>query len=170
MHVLKSTILATILAVPLVSAAGQEPPSSLEPQRMGHVTLSHQARRVTACVAKPANKSGCSATRQAVDSATSLVLRPVVAADVASKDRREPQKIALPKDGATPRKLDLGVGIWEIEWPGRNDKDRFFVAEHDEFAVKLRTDIGTCSKVKDECRLKADQTRLTVSIPQRCRR
>ncbi|MBE7485143.1 MAG: hypothetical protein HS104_34895 [Polyangiaceae bacterium] len=171
MRVLKATILAAIVALPLVSAAGQQPPSSLEPLRRGTVSLSHEATRVTACTAKvEQQKLSCVPTRQAADSSTTLTLKPVAGNDVASKDRREAQQVALPKDGTQVQKLELGVGIWEIEWPGRSEKDRFFVAERDEFAVKLRTEIGACQKAKDECRLKTDRTQLTVNIPQRCRR
>lgn len=171
MRALKATILAAVVAMPLVSAAGQEPPSSLEPVRRGTVNISHEARRVTACTAKvEQQKTSCVATRQAADSSTTLTLKPVSEGDVATKDRREAQHVALPKEGGQVQKLELGVGIWEVEWPGRSEKDRFYVAEHDEFAVKLRTDIGACKKQKDECRLKADQTQLEVNIPQRCRR
>jgi hypothetical protein len=171
MRALKATILAAIVGMPLVSAAGQEPPSSLEPMRRGTVSLSHEANRVTACTPKVAEqKLTCVSTRQAADSTTTLTLKPVAGEDVTNKDRREAQQIALPKESGQVQKLELGVGIWEIEWPGRVEKDRFFVAENDEFAVKLRTEIGTCKKVKDECRLKSDQTQLEVKIPQRCRR
>lgn len=170
MRVLKAGILAAIVAIPLVSSAGQEPPSSLEPMRHGTVNLSHEARRVTACTAKvEPQKTTCVATRQAADSTTKLTLKPVAGGDPTAKDRREAREISLPKD-TQAQKLELGVGVWEIEWPGRSDKDRFFVAEHDEFDVKLRTEIGACKKQKDECRLKTDSTSLTVNIPQRCRR
>jgi len=171
MRALKATILAVIVATPLVSAAGQEPPSSLEPLRHGTVNLSHEANRVTACTPKVDHqKLSCTATRQAIDSTTAVTLKPVAGGDVATKDRREAQQVSLPKEGGQLQKLELAVGVWEIDWPGRNERDRFYVAENDEFAIKLRTDVGSCKKVKDECKLKTDQTQLVVNIPQRCRR
>lgn len=171
MRAFKATILAAIVSIPLVSAAGQEPPSSLEPVRTGKVAFSHDARRVIACTAKvEQNKTTCVPSRQVADAATSLTLRPVASGDVSAKDTREPVQLKLAKEAGQVQKLDLAVGVWEIEWPGRNDKDRFFVADHDEFSVKLSTEIGGCTKKKNECRLKTDRTRLEVSIPERCRR
>ncbi|MBI3202821.1 MAG: hypothetical protein HYZ29_14880 [Myxococcales bacterium] len=171
MRIFKATILAAIVSIPLVSAAGQQPPSSLEPARTGTVTFSHDARRVTACTAKvEQTKTTCVPTRQIAEATTSAMLRPVASGDVTAKDSREAVPLKLAKEAGHVQKLDLAVGIWELEWPGRSDKDRFFVADRDEFSVKLSTEIGGCTKKKNECRLKTDRTRLEVSIPERCRR
>ncbi|MBK7584617.1 MAG: hypothetical protein IPI67_31070 [Myxococcales bacterium] len=171
MRALKATILAAIVAVPLAAAAGQAPPNSFDSVRRGKVNLSHQALRITACVAKvEQQKTTCVPTADTTDSSTTITLRPVSQGDVASKDKREPREVSLSKDANAVEKLELGVGVWELDWPARNQKDRFFVAEGDEFAVKLHTQVGACTKTKDECRLKTDQTKLEVKIPKRCRR
>ena len=169
MRMLSASILAAIVALPLVSAAGQEPPSSLEPGQRGIVHLSHAATRVVACTLNK-QKQTCSADKQAVDSSATVTLNPIVDAQITSKDKREPVQVSLPKEGGLPQKLALGTGVWEVAWPGRNEKDRFFVADNDEFDIKLATQIGSCKKVKDSCNLKADQTQLQVKIPARCKR
>ena len=171
MRALKASILAAILSVPLVSAVGPQTPGSLDPVRTGAVSFIHDARRVVACSAKvEQNKTTCIATRQIADASTSLTLRPVASGDVTAKDTREAVQFKLPKESGYVQKLDLAVGTWELDWPGHSDKDRFFVADRDEFAVKLSTEIGACVKNKTECRLKTDRTRLEVKIPNRSRR
>ena len=168
MRMLSASILAAIIALPLVSSAGQEPPSSLEPGQRGTVNLSHAAVRVVSCALN--KKLTCSAAKQGVDSSATVSLNPIPDAQITSKDKRESVQVSLPKEGGVAQKLVLGMGVWEVAWPGRIEKDRFFVAENDEFDVKLTTQIGTCKKVKDACSLKADQTHLQVKIPLRCRR
>ena len=169
MRILSASILAVILAVPLVSSGGQEPPSSLEPGQRGTVNLSHAATRVIACTLNK-QKQTCLSEKQAVDSSASVTLNPIADAQIATKDKREPVQVSLPKEGGTPQKLTLGVGVWEVAWSGRTEKERFFVAENDEFDVKLVTQVGTFKKVASACSLKSDKTSLSVKIPARCKR
>ncbi|MFO0565133.1 MAG: hypothetical protein U0263_05695 [Polyangiaceae bacterium] len=168
-RLLTATLLAGVTLAPLVSSAGQAPPSSLEAERSGKVLLSHVAKRITECTASSKDgKLVCSANRESVDPATSVMLEPVPDGSVSRKDRREARTLTLPKEGKA--NVTLGVGTWEVAWPGRVERDRFYVAEGDEFAIELRTEVGACKKVKNECRLKTDQTKLEVKIPARCRR
>ncbi|MFO0571676.1 MAG: hypothetical protein U0263_38970 [Polyangiaceae bacterium] len=169
MRMFSASIIAAIVALPLVSAAGQEPPSSLDPGQRGTVNLSHAATRVVACSLNK-QKQTCTADKEPADSSSTVTLSPIITAQITGKDKREPVQVSLPKDGGVPQKLVLGVGVWEVVWPGRSERDRFFVAENDEFDVKLSTQIGTCKKAKDTCNLRADQTQLQVKIPQRCKR
>ena len=170
LRMLSTVILASLVAFPLASAA-DEPPSSLEPARHGSLTLSHEATRVIACTAKrEANKLVCAPETASMDSSTNITLRPVAGGQVGAKDKRQPVQVALPQDGTQVKKLDLPVGVWELEWPARANHDRFFMAESDDFAIQLRTEVGSCRKVNDDCVLKADKTQLDVKIPKRCKR
>jgi hypothetical protein len=169
MRMLSASILAAILGLPLVSSGSQEPPSSLDPGQHGTVNLSHTAKRVKACAFNKQRQT-CTAEKESVDSSTSVTLTPIADAQIATKDKRETVVVHLGKEGGVAQKLQLGVGVWEIAWPGKQEKDRFFVAENDEFDVKLVTQVGSCKKDQDRCALKPDANLVQVKIPARCRR
>jgi hypothetical protein len=164
---LTAIVLGGGLALPLASP-GQKPPSSLEPVHRGVVSFSHDAKRVVACNAK---RDGgilvCLGQREPTDAATELELRPISQSTLVGQDKREQVHVAVNRD---PRRVELGIGLWEIDWPGRNQHDRFYVADADEFGIGLRTEVGSCKKAGKDCALKTDETVLEVKIPKRCRR
>lgn len=164
-----TAILAAALCLPLVSSAEEGPPTSLDEPR-GIVKLTHEATRVTACTTKK-TRSGirCVAERQPADSSTQVVLSPVKQG-ITQKEKREPINVACPKDGGQIVELDLGAGLWELDWPVRNRRERFQLAEGEEMAIRLLTRTGVCLPVKNECVLKTDRTEVDVGIPKHARR
>jgi hypothetical protein len=171
LRALSAVILASLLGIPLVSTAEPNPPSSLEPVHHGELSVSHEATRVVACNPKTEGKKReCVPERQSADSSATLTLNPVREGQIGGKDKRAPIQVNLPKDGGLSQKLDVPVGLWELSWPARSERDRFYMAEGDEFAIQLKTQVGACRRVKDECVLKTDKTQLEVAIPKRCRR
>jgi hypothetical protein len=171
LRTLSAVFLASIVALPLISAAEPKPPSSLEPVHHGSLSLSHEASRIVACNAKlEGKKLECVPERQSADSSAALTLNPIHEGQIGDKDKRQPVQIALPKEGGQAQKLELPVGLWELQWPARTEHDRFYMAQGDEFAIVLKTVVGACRKLKDDCVLRTDKTQLDVAIPKRCRR
>ena len=144
-------------------------PSSLDPTR-GTLTLTHDAARAIACAAKNApGKLECSAERQSIDASADLLLTPVQH-DVTKKDSRKPMPVALPKDSGKPVHLELGAGLWDIEWPARSRSGRFQLLEKEELSIKLTTRLGACEPAKTECVLKTDRVEASLTIPKDARR
>lgn len=155
-------------AMSLVPA--EKPPSSLGEAQTGRVTFTHTSQRVVACNAKGKGKDlKCRSDRVSLDATTSVTLHPTPSAEVADKDKRQPVSIGLPKTSG-PVEVSLAAGVWEIDWPGRNESDRFFVGAGDEFGIRLATQSGICKKQKDECILATDHSAQRVTIPKECRR
>lgn len=166
---LGAAALAAILTLSVVSVAGEQPPTSLDPAR-GTVTLTHSATRAVGCIAKSTlKKLECKPERQDIDASADLVLTPVQH-DVTKKDKRKPVPVALPKDSQKPVHLELGAGLWDIEWPARGRSGRFQLLEREELAIKLTTRVGACEPVKTECVLKTDRVETSLAIPKDARR
>lgn len=168
---LRSLFLSLFLAGGSLSLVpAEKPPSSLAPGQSGRVTFSHTSDRVVACTAKGKGKDlKCVADKMASDASTSLTLRPTPSSEVAEKDKRQPVSVALPKT-AGPIEVALAAGVWEIEWSGRSEHERFYVGRGDEFAISLATQVGSCKRQKDDCVLGTDKTTQQVTIPKECRR
>jgi hypothetical protein len=165
------TVLGGGFALSFAPSTRQQPPSSLEPVHRGVVSFSHEATRVVACTRKTEGKKlQCSPEREPTDASTSLVLHPIAESAIVAKDQRQNVQVSLPKEGGHAEKVDLGVGLWEMDWAGPQDRHRFYVSEGDEFGIQLRTALGACKKVKDDCVLRTDKTLREVKIPDRCRR
>jgi hypothetical protein len=168
---LRSLFLSFFLAGGSLSLVPTEkPPSSLEPTQSGRVTFTHTSERVIGCSAKGKGKDlKCVADKAASDASTSLVLRPSSSSQVAEKDKRQPVTVSLP---ASPRPVEitLGSGVWEIDWSGRSERERFYVGGGDSFNIGLASESGSCKRQKDDCLLATDKTTHKVAIPKECRR
>lgn len=162
-------ILAAIPCMPLSSPAGNEPPSSLDEAR-GTVTFVHVAERVVACT--PKKSQGlltCEPERQPVDASTEIALSPVQQG-VSRKDNRKPVSVSLPKDGTQGARVELGIGLWDLDWSAKSRQARFALGEREELGIRLTTTLGACQLVKDECSLKTDVSRVELTVPRHARR
>jgi hypothetical protein len=147
----------------------EKPPSSLAPQS-GKVAFSHASQKTIGCVPKGKGKDlKCSPELTTIDRSAAIKLHPVATPDVTEKDGRQAVNVSIPRGTATVE-VPLARGVWELEWPGRSERDRFFVARGDELSIALTTRLGSCKKAKDECVLNTDGTAQKVSIPKESRR
>jgi hypothetical protein len=147
----------------------QKPPSSLLPQS-GKVAFTHQSQKTIGCSAKGKGKDlKCVAELANADSSTFLTLRPVKSADPVTKDVRENVSVSLPRANAAVD-VTLSRGVWELDWPPRRERERFFVEGGDDLAIGLSTQMGSCKRTKDECSLVTEGATQKVSIPRESRR
>jgi hypothetical protein len=162
------TGLASGRAVDAPRVPRNDPPSSLDPGPTGKVKLSHENRRAVSCAAQrnKKNEITCKVERVDADSATTLVLHPIAPARIAVKDKRPNVTVSFASQvGKQEKTLELGVGDWEIEWPGHDKFPRFRIHEGDDFLIKLRTDTGKCKKQKDECVLSTRDSSRECTVP-----
>lgn len=147
----------------------EKPPSSLAPQS-GKVAFSHATQKTIGCVPKGKGKDlKCSPELASIDRSAAVTLHPVADPSVTENDKRQTVTVSLPK-GTNTAEVSLARGVWELEWSGRSEHDRFFVAGGDELSILLTTQLGSCKKVKEECQLFTDTTAQKVNIPKDSRR
>jgi hypothetical protein len=171
-HVTLSLIAVLLFAGGIRANPGQapeaDPPSSLEPaDPRGEILFSHRHRRVAGCeVERKRDKSTCRARERDADSATSLTLRPVLTRRLTGEDRREQIRIDFPSErGRLTQRHSLGVGDWEIDWPGHANRDRFRVDDGDAYEIRLRSISGKCRLVREACSLVTRASSRQVAIP-----
>lgn len=159
------TFFMTGSAMALIPA--EKPPSSLLP-RSGKVTLRHSAQKTIGCVQKSKGRDlKCVPEFSTITRSAGLTLHPVTGPDVSDKDPRQAVKITLSKEAVD---VPLARGVWELEWHGRSERDRFFVGRGDELAIGLFTQLGGCKKSEDECVLSTEGSIQKVNIPKDSRR
>lgn len=146
----------------------EKPPSSLQPQA-GRVAFSHSSQKTIGCTSKGKGKDlKCSPELTNIDRGATITLHPVRGAGVSDKDARQTVNVSLP--GSAPVEVPLSRGVWELEWSGRSERDRFYVGGGDELSITLSTVLGACKKQKDECLLSTEGTSRKVNIPKDSRR
>ncbi|MBX3184211.1 MAG: hypothetical protein KIT72_01700 [Polyangiaceae bacterium] len=161
---------ALLLIAPTAALASgkQQPPDSIEPrERPGKVTFSHKKERTISCTAKtkqPKADADCEAKREAMDASTRIELLPVPAPNLVKPDQRKPVTLDHPRDGKEVS-AELGVGVWELVWAGRSQRERFRVNPDAPVKIQLQTTRGHCAAQSALCRLNASSTRHQVTIP-----
>ena len=165
----KHALLYAIAPLLLAAVPIDDPPSSLEPGApRGKVRFFHVNKKAVSCEAKAkAQKTVCRASRELADSATTLKLRPVSdSRTISGNDKRQTVTLSLPSQHArVDKRIELGVGDWEIDWAERSKHERFRVGDGDEYDISLRTLTGSCKKKQDLCALDTEPKHYKVVVP-----
>jgi hypothetical protein len=145
----------------------EKPPSSLLP-RSGKVTLRHSAQKTIGCVQKSKGRDlKCVPELATITRSAAITLHPVAGPGVSDKEQRQAVKVTLSKEAVD---VPLARGIWELEWQGRSERERFFLGGGDELAIALFTQLGGCKKSEDDCVLTTEGSIQKVNIPKDSRR
>lgn len=177
---LLASCLLTIPALALgaaSSAAGSaspstSPPGSFDPSGpRAQITLTHANRRVLACEPiRKKEKPACLAKREPADSSGHVQLLPVRAPDITDEDRRQPISVNFPSESkGGEQEVTVPAGLWELDWAGRKQRERFRVVDGAGFKITLRSTSGSCVVKQTECRLDPSKLTRSVSIPPRHR-
>jgi hypothetical protein len=150
------------------SKAPGAPPDSFDPNGpRAKITLSHAHQRVLACEPiRKKDKPACKAKREAADSSGQLQLVPVRAPDITDEDKRQPISVQFPsKSKGGEQEVSVPAGLWEIDWAGRKQHERFQVQDGVGFKISLRSTSGSCVLKQTECRLDPSKLTRSVKIP-----
>jgi len=164
LRLVSTAVLTTALGAPLVSPASPEPPSSIESAH-GTVKVVHVANRVSACTAR---QTRCVAELQPADASLDLTLAPVEEASVTAKQKREPVHLTCPSDSGGTVSVDVSAGTWLLT--GAGPGQRFYVGDGDEIGIAIKSQRGSCRRVKDECLLETGGVKHDVKVPPAARR
>jgi hypothetical protein len=164
LRLVSTAVLTSILGVPLVLPASPEPPSSIESAH-GTVKIVHVASRVSACTAEQAR---CVAELQPADASLDLTLAPVDEASITAKKKREAVHVSCPKESGGTVSVDVSAGTWLLS--GAGSGHRFYVGDGDEVDISIKSQRGSCKRVKDECLLETSSSKHDVRVPAAARR
>lgn len=144
------------------------PPDSFDPNGpRAKITLSHRHQRVLSCQpVRKQDKPACQAKREAADSSAHVRLVPVRTPDLTDEDRRQPISVQFPSESkGGEQEVTVPAGVWEIDWAGRKQRERFRVQDGAGFKISLRSTSGSCALKQAECRLDPSKLTRSVKVP-----
>jgi hypothetical protein len=148
-------------------AAPADPPSSLDPAAArSKLSLHHAHARVRAC--ERSIRKGtvmCTADKEPADASATVRLLPVKNPRIAGEDKRETREVALGGNGTLDEALELGAGVWELDWTDAARRARFELVAGDELMIRLESVSGACRTIRRECSLVAGVTTRKILLP-----